>query len=300
MFSKKVLEKCNKEELIAKLLETYEKIQEKDNIITKLEKDLINYEMQKLTVGHQKETIERMEKDIEFFKTQTTKVIDNLLERQETSKSNSHVDPPLKIYQPKMVPRFAKQLVISDSTFRKVNQHDISQQTAIHSYSSATIGDISNVVDCYSPGAKTETLIVHVGHNSIDKGVSGQEAATQLKETVDKCMQKFKPHRVAISKIGPVKDGCYGRKTNNEEISIFNDHLEMISLELDGSYPWSRMEVLENALSIDDICFDGVHPNNGGIKNLVENIRHYNITHNLPASQNTVQHRKLHRNFNFA
>ena len=113
-------------------------------------------------------------------------------------------------------------------------------------------------------------------------------------------MQKFKPHRVAICKIGPVKDGCYGRKTNNEEISKFNDHLEMISLELDGSYPWSRIEVLENALSIDDICFDGVHPNNGGIKNLVENILHYNITHNLPASQNTVQPGKLHRNLNFA
>ena len=193
-----------------------------------------------------------------------------------------------------MVPRFAKQLVISDNTFRKVNQHDISQQTANHSYSSATIGDISNVDDCYSPGAKTETLIVHVGHNSIDKGVSGQKAATELKKTVGKCMQKFKPHRVAIGKIRPVKDGCYGRKTNNEEISEFNDHLKLISLELDGSYPWSRIEIFENSVSIDDICFDGVHPNNGGIKNLVENIRHYNITHKLPASQNTVQPRKLH------
>ena len=168
--------------------------------------------MQKLTVGHQKETIDRMEKDIEFFKTQTSKVFDNLLERQETSKSNSRVDLPLTLYKPKMVTRFGKQLVISDSTFRKVNQHDISRQTEIHSYSFATIGDISNVVDCYSPGAKTETLIVHVGHNSIDKVVSGQEAATQLKETVDKCMQKFKSYRVAICKIGPVEDGCYGKK----------------------------------------------------------------------------------------
>ena len=138
-------------------METFEKILEKDHIVTKLEKDIVNYQMQKLTVGHQKEAFDRMEKDIEFFKTETSKVIDNLLERQETSKSKSRVDPPLKIYQPKMLPRFAKQLVISDSTFRKVNQHDISQQTAIHSYSSATIGDISNVVDCYSPGAKTET-----------------------------------------------------------------------------------------------------------------------------------------------
>ena len=237
MFSKKILEKCNKEEPIAKLLETHEKIQQKDNIITKLEKDLVNYEMQKLTVGHQKETIDRMEKDIELFKTQISKVIDNLLERQETSKSNSRVDPQTQIYQPKLVPRFAKQLVISDITFRKVNQHDISQQTAIHSYSSATIGDISNVVECYSPEAKRETLIVHVNHNSIHKGVSGQEAATQFKETVEKCMQKFKTHCVAICKIGPVKYGCYGRKTNNEEISKFNDHLELISLELGGSYP---------------------------------------------------------------
>ena len=155
MFSKKVFEKNNKEELIAKLKNSNEKTISYQNL-----KKI--YEMQKLTVGHQKETIDRMEKDIEFFKTHTSKVIDNLLERQETSKSNSHFDPPLKIYQPKMVPRFAGQLVISDSTFRKVNQHDILHQTAIHAYSSATIGDISNLVDCYSPGAKTETFIVHV------------------------------------------------------------------------------------------------------------------------------------------
>ena len=89
MFSKKVLEKCKKEELIAKLLETYEKIQEKDNIITKLEKDHVNNEMQKLTVGHQKGTIDRMEKDIEFFKTQTSKVIDNLLETGDVKKQQS-------------------------------------------------------------------------------------------------------------------------------------------------------------------------------------------------------------------
>ena len=103
-----------------------------------------------------------------------------------------------------------------------------------------------------------------------------------------------------LCKIGLVKDGCYERKTNNEEISKFNDHLEMISLALDGSHRWSWIEVLENTLSKVDIRFDGVHPNNGGVKNLAENIRHYNIPHNLPASQNKVQPRKLNRNLNFA
>ena len=91
MFSKKVLEKCNKEELIAKVLETYEKIQEKDNIITKLEKDLVNYEMQKLTVGHQKETIDRMEKNIEFFKTHTSKVIGDVKKQQSCWSSTENL-----------------------------------------------------------------------------------------------------------------------------------------------------------------------------------------------------------------
>ena len=89
-----------------------------------------------------------------------------------------------------MIPPFAKQLLISDSTYRKINQQDISQQTAIYSYSSATIKDIGTVVEIYSLGAKTETLVLHAGHNSIDKSLSGQVAAMQMKDTVDKCMKK--------------------------------------------------------------------------------------------------------------
>ena len=81
-------------------------------------------------------------------------------------------------------------------------------------------------------------------------------------------MQKFKSHRVAMCKISPFKDGSSERKMNNEEKSQFNDHLEWISLELYGSYPCSLTEVLENGLSTNDVCFDGVHPNNGGIKSL--------------------------------
>ena len=50
--------------------------------------------------------------------------------------------------------------------------------------------------------------------------------------------------------------------------------LEMMSLELDCSYPSSRIKVLENALSIDDICVEVLHPNNGGIEKLLEKICH--------------------------
>ena len=66
----------------------------------------------------------------------------------------------------------------------------------------------------------------------------------------------------------------------------------MISLELDGSYPWPRIEISENALAIDNICFSGVHSNNGGIKSLVENICHCNIKH----KNITFQHHKIQFN----
>ena len=45
MFSKKVLEKCNKEELIAKLLETSEILNEKDRIVKSLENNLAQYKL---------------------------------------------------------------------------------------------------------------------------------------------------------------------------------------------------------------------------------------------------------------
>ena len=45
--------------------------------------------------------------------------------------------------------------------------------------------DIGNVVETYSPGTKTETLVLHAGHNSIDKGLSVQDAAMQMKDTVE-------------------------------------------------------------------------------------------------------------------
>ena len=199
----------------------------------------------------------------------------------------------IKKYFPKAIPRFAKQLLISDSTHRKINQEDISQQTAIHSYSSATIKDIRNVVETYSPGSKTENLVLHAGHNSTDKGLSGQDAAMQMKVTVDKCMKKLKPHRVAVCKISPVKDGCYDRNSNNEAITKFNEQLEMICLELDGLYPWSKVECLDNALTNIHIFYDGVHPNINGIKNLVNIIHHYNVLNILPAAQNVIQPQKI-------
>ena len=70
----------------------------------------------------------------------------------------------------------------------------------------------------------------------------------------------------AVCKISPVKDGCYGQNSNNEAITKFNEQLEMICLELDGLYPWSKFECLDKTLTDIDISCDGVHPTINGIK----------------------------------
>ena len=130
-------------------METSEKLNEKDRIIKSLENNLAQYELQKQTVTFQKGTINRLEKDVEYFKEQTSKVIDNLLEKQDNSRLLKNIETPDKKYYPKVIPRFTKQLLISESTYRKINQQVILQQTAIHSYSSARIKDIGNVVETY-------------------------------------------------------------------------------------------------------------------------------------------------------
>ena len=69
-----------------------------------------------------------------------------------------------------------KNFIISDSSYRKTNQQDIGPLTAIHSYSSATINDVNNIVDKYTYEPKVETRVMHVGHKSIDEGLTGKES----------------------------------------------------------------------------------------------------------------------------
>ena len=82
-------------------------------------------------------------------------------------------------FYPKFVPRFTKHLIISDSSYRLVRQIDISN-AAIHSYPSSTIKELNNIIDNYAPSTKAECLIIHTGHNSIDKSTAGEDAAKEL------------------------------------------------------------------------------------------------------------------------
>ena len=96
MFSKKVLEKCSKEELIAKLLETSEKINGKDRIIKSLENKFGKVRIAEIDSYFPEREINRLEEDVEYFKEQTSKVIDNLLEKQDNSRVLKNIETPDK------------------------------------------------------------------------------------------------------------------------------------------------------------------------------------------------------------
>ena len=102
--------------------------------------------------------------------------------------STNFFEPSEPKFFPKFINRNSNHLIISDSTYKKIRQSDFSYDTGIHSYPSAKIIDLGQIVEQYSSGAKCQSLIFHAGHNSIDKGVSGVAAASQLCETVTKAI----------------------------------------------------------------------------------------------------------------
>ena len=134
---------------------------------------------------------------------------------------------------PKFLPRFSKHLVISDSTYTFVNQGDVSSETAIHSYPSANISDVNDIMDSYSA---VYSLVFHFGHHAIDQGTDGKKAAEQLRELVSNCLTKFKHHKVPICQIPQVKNGLYGRDSKNKEIDVHNQEINSIADQIRGEF----------------------------------------------------------------
>ena len=154
---------------------------------------------------------------------------------------------------------------------------------------------MGQTVEQYSSGANCQSLIFHAGHNSIDKGVSGVAAASLLCETVTKAIKKLKPHRVLLYEIPQVKNGHYGRESNNIEIVEFKKQLGNIDLELNGTFKGTKVEVLKCNKTTSEISNDGVHLNLAGVQKIVKSIRNYYQQHNITVSQNNIALRQIQR-----
>ena len=217
-----------------------------------------------------------------------TKIIDG-----NKDKETKQVYANNRQFFPKFVPRFTKHLVISDSTYKFVKQGDISNKTAIHSYPLSTISDVDSIMDSYSAGTKSESLVFHLGHNAIDQGTDGKRAAEQMVDLVSKCLTKFKPHKVNICQIPQDKKGLCGRESNNKEIDAYNQEINSIADQFRGEFQWSNVYVLNYGLEANDIRQDGVHPNIYGIQKIVTSLRKHmkNIGYN--CSSNDISLRQM-------
>ena len=240
-----------------------------------------------------------------FLRQQNNKMVDNLIDKVNEKTSNQMHDnnkvqqhqQQTKIFYPKFIPRSTKTLILSDSTYKKVQAKDLSPSTAIHSYPSAKVQDLSNVVKQCSGYHKIENLIIHAGHNNIDSGNSGFETANILMETASEIIKKLSPLKVALCKIPPVKDGFFGRSKNNENIDKYNEALENVATELSGVFDIDLV-FLNNILETKDISNDGVHPSvSHGIPKLVRNIRNFYVHLGLTVSETEIKPRIINRNF---
>ena len=128
-----------------------------------------------------------------------------------------------------------------------------------------------------------------------DKGVSGVGAASQLCETVTKAIKKLNSHRVLFSEIPQVQNGHYGRESNIIEIEEFNKQLRKISLDLNGTLKWTRVEFFKCNFKTSKISNDSVHLNLAGVQKIFNSIRKYYHQHNISVSLNSFALRQLQR-----
>ena len=109
-----------------------------------------------------------------------------------------------------------------------------------------------------------------------------------------KAIKKLKPHRVLLSEIPQVKNGHYGRESNNIEIEEFKKQLGIIALELNRTFKWTKVEVLKCNITTSEISNDGVRLNLTGVQKIVKSIRNYYQQHNITVSQNNIALRQIH------
>ena len=177
-----------------------------------------------------------------FLRQQNNEMVDNLIDKVNEKTSNQNHDnnkiqqhqQQTKIFHPKFIPRSTMTLILLDKTYKKAQAKDLSPSTAIHSYPSAKVQDLSNTVKQYNGYHKIENLIMHAGHSNIDSGISGFETTSILMETASEIIKKLSPLKVALCKIPPVKDGFFGRSKNYENIHKYNEALENVATELSG------------------------------------------------------------------
>ena len=151
-------------------------ISEQNHVIEKQKQQI---ELKDTANAYQCRMIDQFQSEVEYLRHQNSSLLENLMGHNIQSSTN-FLEPSEPKFFPKFINRNTNHLKISDSTYKKIRQSDISYDTGIHSYPSATIIDLGQTVEQLSSGVKCQSLIFHAVHNSIDKDVLGGDRSISI------------------------------------------------------------------------------------------------------------------------
>ena len=96
-----------------------------------------------------------------------------------------------------------------------------------------------------------------------------------LKSWASKSVKKIKSFKVAIYKLPKVKNGSFGRKSNNNEITNFNRALDDIAYSLRGNFRNNDIKVFDYNLKKVDMRMDAIHTKQNKFQKMIFSLRNY-------------------------
>ena len=90
-----------------------------------------------------------------------------------------------------------------------------------------------------------------------------------------------------------VKNGTFGRETNNDKKTKFNWALDDLADGLPGEFRKTDIKVLDYNLEKADLQMDGIHPNQFGIEKTVFSLGKYISSVGYQPSGNNVSMRQI-------
>ena len=158
------------------------------------------------------------------------KKLNDILRNQETNQVNNPNNvteikqQPIQIrsFRPHLLNPETENLIIGSSIISRINQNDLPRDVAIHAYPRSTTEEKAGILDSYE-NKQLRTITLQDGTNSLlkQRSINVKNHFEKQKLLVEKLSSKFKPQKIFICEIPPVKND----DTVNEQIRNFNNLL---------------------------------------------------------------------------
>ena len=158
------------------------------------------------------------------------KKLNDILRNQETNQVNNPNNvteikqQPIQIrsFRPHLLNPETENLIIGSSIISRINQNDLPRDVAIHAYPGSTTEEKAGILDSYE-NKQLRTITLQDGTNSLlkQRSINVKNHFEKQKLLVEKLSSKFKPQKIFICEIPPVKND----DSVNEQIRNFNNLL---------------------------------------------------------------------------